>query len=267
MMKKTEEMINSKIQNDELKKAIEDLKKDNSQPKQIAMFEQLRNANLLVPAIFNVDLATDKVGKLQVPTGTQIKFILVNSNDGKVFFPAFTDIEEAQKMPLNQNGKIQYIVRTLKDFQPMLEDANNAAEGMVINPSGASIVIPTGLVKQLNAAPVKQSEKADIPIPAQVRFSEPTLYPTALVNAVHDACETKENILRVWLKSMIAGPVVSFALIIEMDIVKQEVLEEIKQVALPLSKGLPVVTIALDEELKKNVIQESFPLYDKELGL
>lgn len=252
------------IHNDELKKALETLKENRNPQNEAVMFSELSKAHLLVPVQFSGNN----------PKNLQIKFILVNTNDGRSFFPAFTDEEEAKKLKM-PDGKTngQYIVRSLMEYEPIFHDPKTAAEGIVLNPMGANIVLPKALVSRLNSVQAaKKKETAalkngEIPAGVQVTFSEPRIYPTALVNAVHDLCQTLPEISRVYFKQMTAGMAVSFALIVEADSFDESLSEKIHDAAVPHAKDVPVVVLKYTDDMGQKFLKGDIPLYDRELGL
>lgn len=268
-----ENKTQNRIENDALKKAIDTLRGNASPQNQSRMFDEARKAHYLVPVIFSTDFKPDSNGRITMPKGAQIKFVLVNTNSGKTYFPAFTDIEEAKKLKVTQEGNLQYVVRTLKDYDKMFADVTNKIDGFVINPMTQNIVFPKQLVLALNNVEnvakqqMKAMEEGHVPTGVQVRFAEPTVYPTAMVNAVHDACAEKPEISRVWLKAMFAGQAMSFALIVDTSDKSEEFLSSIRAIAEPLTKNVPVVVLAYTDELEKTAVNNEIPLYDRELGM
>ena len=94
-------MTNTKfppIQNPELEKVINDLKQGSTPEKQEHLSEELKKAQLLSPCDFDVQFQQEQNGTIQNANPSQIKFFLVNTNDGKSFFPVFTSIENAKLM-------------------------------------------------------------------------------------------------------------------------------------------------------------------------
>ncbi len=272
MAKKTDKKINvnirqikaSEVKNDDLKKALQLLKENKNPQNEAMMFGALQKANLLVPAVFQGNS----------PKNLQVKFVMVNTNDGRSFFPAFTDEEEALKLKMNvEDNKRQYVVRTLRDYALMLRDGRSNAEGIVLNPISANIVIPkAAVIKLCEAQQLKQKQEAAmaqgiIPAGVNVSYSEPRIYPTALVNAVHDACRDIPEVSRVWLKQMMAGSAVSFSLIVDTESNDPALFDRIREIAVPYAKDVPVVTEKYTEELEKKAVQDSFPLFDKEFDV
>ena len=142
----------SDIKNPELKAALAELKKERTQENEQKMIRQLEKARLLVPVSIKGTSAKNM----------QISFVLVHTNDGKTFFPAFTDEEESKKLQRPEASKGQFIVRTVLEFAPFLSDARNQAEGVVIDPFNANIVLPKKLVISLAQAhqQARENEKA-----------------------------------------------------------------------------------------------------------
>lgn len=254
----------SDVQNPGLKKALETLKENRNPQNEQAMFKELSTAHLLLPVHF-------KGG----PGNLQIQFVLVHTNDGRSFFPAFTDEGEAEKLKMPEGSKKQYLVRTMQELDLLFKDSKNKTEGVVINPMSANIILPRNLIHALATAKQKAEEAqkmmslGQIPAGMEVRFVEPRIYPTAMVNAVHDACMEIPEISQVYFKQMLAGGAVGFALIVRTDDgrLKPETAQTLKDTATPLSKNVEVTVLNWSKDLGEKVLKEDVPLYDRELGL
>lgn len=71
-----------------------------------------------------------------------MNFMLISSEDGKNFFPAFTDEEELAKDEIKQNA----IIVKLENYLEMLSKNTDEVEGIAINPFGEAIVIPRDML-------------------------------------------------------------------------------------------------------------------------
>ncbi|MBR3311838.1 MAG: enhanced serine sensitivity protein SseB C-terminal domain-containing protein [Solobacterium sp.] len=262
----------SPVTNPSLKEAIAALKEGNTPEKQENLTKELKKARLLAPC--DIDLDPAGKDKLQIKAN-QVRFFLITTNDGKSFFPAFTDAEESSKMSFGDK-EARNIVRTIQDYDKMLQDPNNKAEGIVINPSTDNIVIPkpllgviTGRIKQApTPAPVqKKPTGLSAGAPVNAIYSEPAVYPTKMVNAVYDACETIPSISRVWLKQKTAGSMMAFYLPVECDENDPAILEKLREAAEPLAKEIPLEFVFYTKEIEEKIIQGAFALYDRELGI
>ena len=132
---KQSEVKQEPITNPELVEALETLKAKRTPENEQRMLIAVHEAKLLTPVIFDTPIPQDlSSGRVQLKDNAKMKFVLVNTQDGKTFFPGFSDIEEANKLPKQEGQTYSYIVRTMKDFRKMLRDPNSNVAGVVINP-------------------------------------------------------------------------------------------------------------------------------------
>lgn len=253
------------IRNDALKTALTDLKNERNATNEQKMLTSLKDAKLLAPVLFNVPINNNQSGKIKLPKDTKLKFVLVNTKEKKSYFPIFTDLEEAKKLPVQQGQTVQFIVRSLKDYENVLNDNKNNASGIALNPMSDNIILPTTLVNRINKGETIHPSVVNATSSQEVRYVEPNIYPTAVVNAVYDLCCTKEEVNRVWLKAMIDGISTSFALIVDAEGKKEELFAEIQKAATEKSKGTNIVVLDATKDLLDKVIKDAVPLYDKEL--
>jgi len=261
------------VQNDKLKEVIQDLKKGSTPERQQALMNALKNARLLSPVDFDVQLKPDTKGRLPRVKPSEIRFFMLNTNDGKMFFPVFTDFEESTKFKIEtKNGEApKNVVRTVKDYDRMLSADDNRADGIVINPGSDNIVIPKmslGLLSgRIKPAPRQEAKPVQITKPVPATYGEPAVYPTRMVNAVYDHCTTNENISRVWLKEKKTGPESCFLFLVEMDRKDQAVLDGIKEVAEGFVKETPVEVDIYTQKAEEEIIKGAVALYDRVLEL
>ena len=252
------------VHNPELEKVITDLKEGATPEKQVALIEALKKASLLAPCDFDVKVEPDQ--KLpQDFKPQQIKFYLLNTNDGKTLFPAFTDIEMSQKMSMGPNVKPKYVVRTAKDYDVLLSAKDNKAVGVVINPGVDNIVIPMQMIAVVCGRTAQPINNGTAPL--NITFGEPNVYPTKMVNAVYDRAKDTKEIKEIWLKAKFVGPTMSFYLAVDAEKQDESVLNAIREVAVPLSKGIDVEVAFVTPEFKEKVLKDAVALYDKDLVL
>ncbi len=251
------------IKNESLKQAIETMRNTRTRENEIRMFEELQKARFLVP----VQLKGEQ-------PNFQLRFLMINTSDKKSFFPVFTDEEEALKMKAQEGEQRQYIVRTLKEFEAIFKDTRGQAQGIAVNPFSSNIVLQRELISKLNTlkasavgVPQQAVKKGELTADAPVRFQEPRIYPTALVNAVYEKCGTIPEISRVWFKQMMIGPAVNYALIVESDTYTPEIEAALKEAAEPLAKDVPIQVLKLTKELETKAVGEDIALYDRELNI
>ncbi len=255
----------SPVKNDELEKVILSFKEGSTPEKQQQLSEALKKAHLLSPTSF--EETRDANGRVHVKPD-QIKFFLVNMNNGKTFYPVFTSFEKAKAIQFGPD-KPKYIVRTMKDLGLMLSPKDGKAEGVIINPNSDDIVIPKNLVL-LVAGMTQKPEQQQKPKQNNVVkpvYSEPRVYPTKMVTAVYDAVSELEDVKRVWLKQKLVGPVIEFLFVVESGSNQDEITNVIKEVATPLSKGVGIDVMFYNDFVENEIIKGAVALYDRELEL
>lgn len=270
--KKVKAIQGTPIVNPELRTAIDALKEGNTPEKQAALSEALKEAKLLSPVIFDGELAKDAQGRTIVKPN-QIRFILINTKDGRTYFPAYTDIEESKKFQAagDKDPQPQNVVRTMKDFDQILRDPNNKALGVVINPGTDNIVIPKNLVSlaagTLQPEAIQEIRQPAVNVVLQTRYVEPSIYPTRLINAVYEHCASVPEIDRVFFKQKMTGNQPSFWFAVEADTKDHTILDGIVEAATPLAKEVPVEAVFMTDHLMETVIKDSVALYDRALEL
>ena len=131
------------VSNPELKGAIESMHAgQHSREAQMVTLQLLLKAQLLAP----VSVAQEK-GE------AQIRFQLLTTQDGRVFLPAFTDLEELRRGFADPNQKT--LVLTFSDYKKMIL-TDGAAAGFAVNPFSHSLTLERPLVEFLSKVQEEQ---------------------------------------------------------------------------------------------------------------
>ena len=257
------------VKNEELKALLQQIKEEKSIAVEQKMFLKLKEAKLLSPAVIDKQASLAKKGN-----GVSVRFALVQAKDGSSFFPVFTDMEEANKMDMNEQNQ-QLIVHSLRDLERLLNNEKSNISGIIVNPTSSQIVLPKETIHTIIHNTSSQQGKTvedylqegKIPPGVQVSFVEPAIYPTALVNAVYEKCQTMNGLVRVRFKGAQIGSGLAHAFIVEQEKKDPNQLKEIREAALPVAKEVPVFVMEYTKDLQEKVIQDAFPMFDKELDL
>ncbi len=131
------------LQNDRLKEVIKNLHENYNEDTEEKFLAELKNASFLAPADIKVEEdLKEKIesdGTITLDKNTPMNFMLISSEDGKNFFPAFTDEEELSKDPEKKDA----IIINLETYLEMLDsNTEENIAGIAINPFGEAIVIP-----------------------------------------------------------------------------------------------------------------------------
>ncbi len=259
------------IENPELDTVIQKMKESSPAEMQGALVEALKTAKLLSPCDFDVDVDNEELeedGELhKVAHPSQIKFYMLNTNDGKILFPAFTNYQNSTIINYGEGINPKMVVRQISDYDKLLMDPKGKSSGIIINPGKDNIVIPRNLVGVACDRLTMPKKPAPSPAPLNIRFTDPSVYPTKVVNAVYERCCETPEISRVWLKAKVVGTAVSFYFAVESSEHSEHILNEIREVAVPQAKDVPVEVEFTNERIMKQIIKDSIALYDKNLEM
>ena len=142
--------FNKPVSNPLLVEAIELLKEADTQEHRDLLIRELLKADLMAPAIIDPAPAEDEEGRLSVAPGSRVQLPMLFSSDGKKFFMGFTDEAEYRKWQ-EKNRELPFFAVRLQDFAAMLSHRDSQgnecpALGLVINPYGASVMLPRELI-------------------------------------------------------------------------------------------------------------------------
>lgn len=136
---------NEPVTNPALKQAMERMHKgQHGREEQMVTLQLLLKAQLLAP-----------VSVTQGQGDAQIHFQLLNTQDDRTFFPAFTDLEELKKC--FDKPDQQTLVLAFADYARMILK-DKSAQGLVVNPLGNSLTLEQPLVEFLDKVQ-KEEEK------------------------------------------------------------------------------------------------------------
>lgn len=136
---------NEPVTNPALKQAMERMHKgQHGREEQMVTLQLLLKAQLLAP-----------VRVTQGQGDAQIHFQLLNTQDDRTFFPAFTDLDELKRC--FDKPDQQTLVLAFSDYARMILK-DKSAQGLVVNPLGNSLTLEQPLVEFLDKVQ-KEEEK------------------------------------------------------------------------------------------------------------
>lgn len=134
--------VTKPIVNPRLSEALAALHRENTPANQDrALRELMTQAHLLAPVVLTPAPSPAVSGQTTLEQNTAIQFQLISSQEGRPFFPAFTNWGELRKLcgPRDQ----QTLVLTFDDYASMLQRDSRAA-GFVVDPFGDSLTLGPG---------------------------------------------------------------------------------------------------------------------------
>ena len=159
-----------------------------------------------------------------------IQFQLITTKDGRPFFPAFTDVDELRKFAGQK--PVQSVMLRFDDYVSLIQ-RNEKACGFVVNPLGLSLTLDRKTVESLAA---KKKEVAP-----QVMVGDPDEVPQAMLDAVAQMAQGREDIRSLWLRQMIRPDgTPSLIIVVDHTGTQAEVFEAVAEAARPHFGRLPV---------------------------
>lgn len=200
------------LTNPAMKKAMADMKANNTPETRNLMINMMMRSTFLVPV--QVGFAgpppkMDKNGKVPVPPNTKVSFALLGTTDKKQYFMAFTDWDELHKW--RKNPAQQTIMLHFDEYAALI-DKNPQVSGFVINPFGDNLRFEREVVASLKqqkdafakAAKERAAQKRINP-GDKVVIVELSVYPEELMAPVCDVLEANTQVNEAYLQMMIVN--------------------------------------------------------------
>jgi hypothetical protein len=243
------------IENPTLLRALDQLHKCNTPENQNTVLDEvMMRAHFLAP----VEIAPGK----DTNSEDVVQFQLISSQDGRNFFPAFTDWNELRKLCGPKDQKT--VVLTFDDYAAMLAGDGRAA-GFVVNPLGTPLTLDRDFVAFL--AKQKQ-EKAGyshqtISKNTKVLLSDPEDYPQELVDALRLAVAPLSVVDKLYLRLMTrpGQSLSSYLIIVEHSGQQDTVFRAIAEAARPHIKDKYVDMVPFDSEFGQAAAQGASPFF------
>jgi len=154
-----------------------ELMKAEDTPEHRNMFvAELLKASFLVPSIIDPEPTTDEEGNLKIASGCKVQFPMLAAPDGKKFFMGFTDRREYMKW-VEKNQEMPTFAVKFDDYVNMILGKNSqgnvsSAQGLIINPMGANVIVPREMIMGIVATRVAQAKQMEAmrsgrPMPGQ----------------------------------------------------------------------------------------------------
>ena len=263
------------ITNPELVEALKALHQENTPQNQGKVLGLVvERAVFLTPAV--VTPAPQQPGQADsARKQATIQFQLITTKDGRPFFPAFTDAEELRKFAGQK--PVQSVVLRFDDYVSLIQ-RNEKACGFVVNPLGLSLTLDRKTVESLAAkkkevAQLRQQRQQQqaaysqetIEKDAQVMVGDPDEVPQAMLDAVAQMAQGREDIRTLWLRQMIRPDgTPSLIIVVDHTGAQAEVFEAVAEAARPHFGRLPVDMIPYGTSFAEAATEGVAPFFRRE---
>lgn len=191
-----------------------------------------------------------------------IQFRLINAQDGRSFFPAFTDWNELRKFT---GPAVQKTVALTFDHYAAMLASNPKMAGFVVNPMGQSLTLDRELVaklaaqKQQRAGYTHQMLEKD----TKIVLGEAKDCPQALLDAVRLAARDLPQVKRLFLRLMSRAdqPQSSYLIVVDHSGDRDQVLSTIADAARPHLKNRQVSMVPFESNLGQAAAADTQPFF------
>lgn len=244
------------VTNPALSAALEQLHRENTPENQNRVLDEvLMRAHLLAPVVYP---------KGESATPGNVQFQVIAAQDGRTFFPAFTDWSELRKLcgPRDQ----QTMVLTFDDYAAMLS-AEDKVSGFVINPLGMPLTLEKTFVAQLAKEKKQRAGYSHQVIrkDTKVLLGDVTDWPQAMTDAVCLAVRELEEVSRLYLRLMSregeAQP--SYLIVVDYCGDQDKVFRTIADAARPHLQGRRVDLVPFENGLGQTAAKDQKPFFSR----
>ncbi len=256
--------VQAPITNPVLVKAMDAMKEARTQQTEIAFVNALKTARFFVPANINkVQAASaNEDGTVELKEQPQVRFLLFNNQEGKKYFPLFTDIDEYRKW--DKHKEQQLAVLSFRDLCQILQrNPNPDASGAVVNPFGHNVMMPTEtLFRVVNTEALAPGTK--------IQIGSLKEEPTELLNAMRAYLSEKEPINKAYLRVMKREDKEkpNFLLIVDVDSSVEQaaykpLFDGLAESAKPHLRGVELAIVPTNNKFGEAALKDAVPFYEK----
>ena len=274
--KPTPNLNQKPITNPELVEALKALHQENTPQNQGKVLGLVvERATFLTPAVITPAPQQPDQADPKRKQAT-IQFQLITTKDGRPFFPAFTDAEELRKFAGQK--PVQSVLLRFDDYVSLLQ-RNEKACGFVVNPLGLSLTLDRKTVENLavkkkEVAQLRQQRQQQqqaaysqetIEKDTQVMVGDPDEVPQAMLDAVAQMAQGREDIRTLWLRQMIRPDgTPSLIIVVDHTGTQAEVFEAVAEAARPHFGRLPVDMIPYGTSFAEAATEGVEPFFRRE---
>lgn len=217
------------------------------------LFGEIFKGEYIIP-VDGSKLIVDKNSgrEFNISKDSKISFPVLENKDGKKYYPFFTDWNEYRKFDMNTQYTI--MAAGFKDMERFVDKA----DGIVINPFGANIILNYDMLSTITDASKELKKET-----SKISVGDPKEYPLQMVRKISESLWDKDYIKAAYLKLMLRNREESYLVALEGKLPEkpQSLYDEIAENALPDANNIPIDFIDYSSEFAKKVFRNSEPFY------
>ncbi|MBQ3566022.1 MAG: enhanced serine sensitivity protein SseB C-terminal domain-containing protein [Oscillospiraceae bacterium] len=217
------------------------------------LFGEIFKGEYIIP-VDSSKLVVDKRSgnEFNISKDSRISFPVLENKDGKKYYPFFTDWNEYRKF--DKDTQYTIMAAGFKDMERFVDKA----DGIVINPFGANIILNYDMLSTITEASKELKKET-----SKISVGDPKEYPLQMVRKISETLWDKDYIKAAYLKLMLKNREESYLVALEGKLPEkpQELYNEIAENALPDANNIPIDFIDYDSDFAKKVFKDSQPFY------
>lgn len=190
--------LGKQITNEDLVKAMNDIRENQNENTQSAYLDALLRAQFLVPAVFDPKPVKDADGKLKVGEKVKVSFRIITNKEGHHYMPCFTDDVEFDKNTSEE--PVERVLLRYREIADIILKSNGSIEGMVINPHGQGLILVADFLDKLGKAQEAATSKQTIPANTKVKLRTPKYPPVDMQEKASEYFKTRPEVRAAYLQ-------------------------------------------------------------------
>ncbi len=209
--------VNQPVENPKLKTLFAQWRQAQTNDLLNQVFEELvLHSHFLSVISFSVEPTPNNNGTAVFQKGAVLSLPMITTQDGKSFYPAFTDWEELKKWSA-LTAPPKTLVLSFDDYAGMVLGKEGAA-GVVINPFSDNFLLNYETLAHLRTQKDLRTKGVSKQVATKdetVQLGTPKEYPAAMVEAISNYLKTQPTARRAWLRLMIRNNEQSYLLVLD----------------------------------------------------
>ena len=190
--------------NEILREALQRMREDHSDETLLKAGQALMDTRVLVPAKWDKEPVRTEDGKISFPPDAQLSFMTAKDSKGEKSFPFFTSLDEMKNA--FGNPGVNCMVLGAEQFMPMIRNAKDDVNGIVIDPAGVNIRFPADFLIGFNDAYKSPLKERSLKQNDNVYMKDPTGNLQNLEAALISAGFHEKAINAIYLKERLKDP-------------------------------------------------------------
>ena len=244
----------------ELKQALQNMKTNPNQENVNQLAKILLTTKIYAPAKWDKDPIADENGQLGFEADTKIELLIIQDENGKCYFPMFTNQEEL----LEWKPKQQSLLLSFEQWITFVDMAQNQIEGIVLNPTSEQIPLHQNFLDSLRKTRKATLTPNSLEAGKQLHLMNPEMNIDDMIESIQNTCKNIPDIEAVYVKERFEEDKAShWFILVQTQNRKTQYFEQIGQNLQGKTYGKSIEFMFANTQLAEKIIQNSKPVYEK----